>query len=111
VAADAGDAAIAPPGRSCITTVGTRNSRIEPGSEPSGIVIATSFPDGESHVIARAAARKRDEIPEERCLGCEDACCSCLCWYCTSMQLMRHEGLTNVGGRYRLLSATGEAHV
>ena len=61
--------------------------------------------------IARAAARKRDEIPEERCLGCEDVCCSWFCWYCTSMQLMRHEGLTAVGGRYRLLSATGEAHV
>ena len=36
------------PGR--LTELGTWNSKTCPGSEPSGIVIATSFPDGESHV-------------------------------------------------------------
>jgi len=54
----------------------------------------------------RAAIRKRDNISETHCRGCEDCCCSYWCLPFTMCQLMRHEGLKY--GKYRLCAPTGE---
>mmetsp|Transcript_14256 Transcript_14256/g.19992 ORF Transcript_14256/g.19992 Transcript_14256/m.19992 type:complete len:212 (-) Transcript_14256:644-1279(-) len=37
----------------------------------------------------RRAVRAKYSIPEERCLGCEDLCCSLWCTPCTAAQLAR----------------------
>lgn len=38
----------------------------------------------------RRAVRERYAIPEERCSGCEDVCCSFWCTMCTVAQVARH---------------------
>jgi hypothetical protein len=40
----------------------------------------------------RENVRVRYQIPEERCHGCEDICCSLWCSPCVAAQLMRHTG-------------------
>jgi Cys-rich protein (TIGR01571 family) len=40
----------------------------------------------------RATVRARYQIPEERCHGCEDVCCSLWCTCCVTSQLLRHTG-------------------
>lgn len=40
----------------------------------------------------RQNVRARYQIPEERCKGCEDLCCSVWCACCTTAQMMRHTG-------------------
>eukprot|EP00560_Eucampia_antarctica_P005974 CAMPEP_0197824278 /NCGR_PEP_ID=MMETSP1437-20131217/1540_1 /TAXON_ID=49252 ORGANISM="Eucampia antarctica, Strain CCMP1452" /NCGR_SAMPLE_ID=MMETSP1437 /ASSEMBLY_ACC=CAM_ASM_001096 /LENGTH=260 /DNA_ID=CAMNT_0043423831 /DNA_START=26 /DNA_END=808 /DNA_ORIENTATION=+ len=40
----------------------------------------------------RQSVRERYSIPEERCVGCEDLCCSIFCSCCTVAQLARHTG-------------------
>jgi len=40
----------------------------------------------------RENVRARYQIPEQRCVGCEDLCCSLWCAPCTTAQLMRHTG-------------------
>mmetsp|Transcript_7632 Transcript_7632/g.10402 ORF Transcript_7632/g.10402 Transcript_7632/m.10402 type:complete len:253 (-) Transcript_7632:391-1149(-) len=40
----------------------------------------------------RENIRMRYSIPEERCIGCEDLCCSLWCSCCTVAQLLRHTG-------------------
>ena len=40
----------------------------------------------------RQNVRARYSIPEERCKGCEDACCSFFCTCCTVAQMARHTG-------------------
>mmetsp|Transcript_22604 Transcript_22604/g.33186 ORF Transcript_22604/g.33186 Transcript_22604/m.33186 type:complete len:249 (+) Transcript_22604:100-846(+) len=40
----------------------------------------------------RENIRLRYSIPEERCIGCEDLCCSLWCSCCTTAQLLRHTG-------------------
>ena len=37
----------------------------------------------------RSYLRKRDNIPEMRCFGCEDVCCAFFCGCCTASQLAR----------------------
>jgi len=54
----------------------------------------------------RAAIRKRDNISETQCRGCEDCCCAYWCMPFTVCQLMRHEGLKY--GKYQLCAPTGE---
>lgn len=38
----------------------------------------------------RKYIRTRDHIPEERCIGCEDFCCSFWCGCCVASQMARH---------------------
>ena len=40
----------------------------------------------------RENVRARYQIPEERCLGCEDLCCSLWCSPCAVAQVLRHTG-------------------
>jgi len=40
----------------------------------------------------RENVRAKYSIPEERCHGCEDLCCSAFCSCCVTAQLMRHTG-------------------
>jgi len=40
----------------------------------------------------RENVRARYQIPEKRCVGCEDLCCSLWCGCCTAAQLLRHTG-------------------
>jgi Cys-rich protein (TIGR01571 family) len=40
----------------------------------------------------RETVRARYQIPEERCKGCEDLCCSVFCGCCAVAQMMRHTG-------------------
>ena len=51
------------------------------------------------------AIRKRDDIPEANCQGCEDCCCAMYCNLCTQCLIFRHEGL--VAGKYSLCSPIG----
>jgi Cys-rich protein (TIGR01571 family) len=40
----------------------------------------------------RQSVRRQYSIPEERCVGCEDLCCTLFCGCCTVSQLARHTG-------------------
>lgn len=40
----------------------------------------------------RQSVRRQYSIPEERCYGCEDLCCSLWCTCCTLSQMARHTG-------------------
>jgi Cys-rich protein (TIGR01571 family) len=40
----------------------------------------------------RQSVRHQYSIPEERCVGCEDICCSFFCTCCTLAQMSRHTG-------------------
>lgn len=40
----------------------------------------------------RQSIRRQYSIPEERCVGCEDLCCSFWCTCCTLTQMARHTG-------------------
>ena len=40
----------------------------------------------------RASVRAQYQIPEEKCKGCEDLCCSVLCSCCSVAQILRHTG-------------------
>jgi Cys-rich protein (TIGR01571 family) len=40
----------------------------------------------------RKTVRERYQIPEEKCIGCEDICCSLWCSCCTQSQILRHTG-------------------
>lgn len=40
----------------------------------------------------RHSVRMQYQIPEERCVGCEDLCCSFFCTCCTLAQMARHTG-------------------
>lgn len=40
----------------------------------------------------RQTVRQRYQIPEQRCAGCEDICCSLWCGCCVVAQMMRHTG-------------------
>lgn len=40
----------------------------------------------------RQHVREQYSIPEERCVGCEDVCCSMFCTCCTLAQMSRHTG-------------------
>lgn len=40
----------------------------------------------------RQNVRARYQIPEERCHGCEDLCCSFWCSCCVTAQMLRHTG-------------------
>mmetsp|Transcript_8209 Transcript_8209/g.20306 ORF Transcript_8209/g.20306 Transcript_8209/m.20306 type:complete len:253 (+) Transcript_8209:280-1038(+) len=40
----------------------------------------------------RQSVRRQYSIPEERCVGCEDLCCSLWCTCCTISQMARHTG-------------------
>ena len=40
----------------------------------------------------RETLRARYQIPEERCDGCEDLCCSIWCSCCVTAQMLRHTG-------------------
>lgn len=40
----------------------------------------------------RQSIRERYSIPEERCVGCEDLCCSVFCSCCAVAQMARHTG-------------------
>mmetsp|Transcript_16027 Transcript_16027/g.40198 ORF Transcript_16027/g.40198 Transcript_16027/m.40198 type:complete len:253 (-) Transcript_16027:262-1020(-) len=40
----------------------------------------------------RQSVRAQYSIPEERCVGCEDLCCSLWCSCCTVSQMARHTG-------------------
>mmetsp|Transcript_17379 Transcript_17379/g.42223 ORF Transcript_17379/g.42223 Transcript_17379/m.42223 type:complete len:249 (-) Transcript_17379:1579-2325(-) len=40
----------------------------------------------------RQSVRMQYQIPEERCVGCEDLCCSFFCTCCTLAQMARHTG-------------------
>ena len=40
----------------------------------------------------RQSVRRQYSIPEERCMGCEDLCCSIWCTCCTLSQMARHTG-------------------
>ena len=40
----------------------------------------------------RQSVRARYSIPEERCVGCEDLCCSFFCTCCVIAQMHRHTG-------------------
>jgi Cys-rich protein (TIGR01571 family) len=40
----------------------------------------------------RRSIRERYAIPEERCVGCEDLCCSVFCSCCAVSQMARHTG-------------------
>lgn len=40
----------------------------------------------------RQSVRARYSIPEERCVGCEDVCCSFFCTCCVVAQMSRHTG-------------------
>uniref|UniRef100_A0A7S0JCB6 Uncharacterized protein n=1 Tax=Calcidiscus leptoporus TaxID=127549 RepID=A0A7S0JCB6_9EUKA len=48
----------------------------------------------------RAHIRRRDQIAETQCNGCEDCCCAFWCAPCLTSQLLRHEGLK--GANYKL---------
>ena len=41
-------------------------------------------------IRARAHIRGRYNIPEKRCVGCEDCCCAFFCSPCTICQMSRH---------------------
>lgn len=38
----------------------------------------------------RSSIRRRDRIPEETCVGCEDCCVAYWCTFCTVAQMARH---------------------
>ena len=40
----------------------------------------------------RQSVRRQYSIPEERCVGCEDLCCTLFCTCCTVSQMARHTG-------------------
>jgi len=40
----------------------------------------------------RANVRAQYQIPEEKCKGCEDLCCSVWCSCCSVAQILRHTG-------------------
>jgi Cys-rich protein (TIGR01571 family) len=40
----------------------------------------------------RQSIREQYSIPEENCVGCEDACCAFWCTCCTLSQMARHTG-------------------
>ena len=40
----------------------------------------------------RASVRAQYQIPEEKCKGCEDLCCSVWCSCCSVAQILRHTG-------------------
>lgn len=40
----------------------------------------------------RESVRGKYSIPEARCIGCEDVCCSIFCSCCTVCQMLRHTG-------------------
>jgi len=43
-------------------------------------------------MMTRAFVRVKYQIPEEKCHGCEDLCCSLWCSCCTVAQIARHTG-------------------
>jgi Cys-rich protein (TIGR01571 family) len=45
-----------------------------------------------SLIKTRQSVRRQYSIPEERCIGCEDLCCTLWCGCCTVSQMARHTG-------------------
>jgi Cys-rich protein (TIGR01571 family) len=51
----------------------------------------------------RAHVRRRGQIPEDQCHGCEDLCCALFCSCCTVAQLSRHTEEEEMVGNHRML--------
>ena len=52
--------------------------------------------------VVRRRIRERDQIREERCIGCEDVVCAAFCGFCTISQMARQ-----TAGRRRFFTPDG----
>lgn len=68
-------------------------SPVSPDTEPNALYQIISLAYGILMLIlvtrVRGIVRARNNIPETRCIGCEDCCCSFWCSCCTVSQLAR----------------------